>query len=236
MKRKRSKNKNIPTPTRKQLFQGVQKKIESGLPLNIEEYNYFFNYRKGGTFRSKMNEVLPLFTPEEIHNASSEILELYQEEAQSASKYSSIWCPDVELEMIEHFQKHPEEMYEMPPRKFEELVAAIFKNHGFRVELTPATRDGGVDIIAVEDSIITGESVHLVECKRYAANQHVGIGIVQRLLGVVTQMQATKGILVTTSYFTVDAIEAALNTKHVLTLRDYDVLVDWLKGLNLKHI
>lgn len=211
-------------------------KIETGLPLNSEEFNYFFNYRKGGTFRSKMNEVLPLFTSEEIHNASSEISELYQEEAQRASKYSTLWCPDVEVEMIEHFRKHPEEMHEMHPRKFEELVAAIFKNNGFRVELTPATRDGGVDIIAVEDSIITGESVHLVECKRYAESQRVGIGVVQRLLGVVTQMQATKGIIVTTSYFTQDAIEAALNTKHTLTLRDYNVLVNWLKTINPKLI
>ena len=95
-------------------------------------------------------------------------MNLYFRESEQAASYSSIWTPDLELEMIQHFQNHPEEMYSMAPRKFEELIAAIFKNHGFRVELTPATRDGGLDIIAIEDSIITGESVHLVECKRYA--------------------------------------------------------------------
>ena len=44
-------------------------------------------------------------------------------------------------------------------------------------------------------------------------------------------MQATKGIIVTTSFFTLDAVEAALNTKHIMTLRDYDVLVEWLRSI-----
>ena len=198
--------------------------------MNQDESYYLFNYGKGRVFSERLRE-FPLFSVEELSNATTNINELYFEESEQAASYSSIWTPDLELEMIQHFQNHPKETYSMAPRKFEELIAAIFKNHGFRVELTPATRDGGLDIIAIEDSIITGESVHLVECKRYAPEQRVGIGIVQRLLGVVTQMQATKGIIVTTSFFTLDAVEAALNTKHIMTLRDYDVLVEWLRSI-----
>jgi restriction system protein len=198
--------------------------------LNQDESYYLFSYSKGEVFPAKLGE-FPLFSVEEINNATTDIRDLYFEEPKRASNYATSSPPDLELEMIQHFQRHPEEMYSIAPRKFEELIAAIFKNHGFRVELTPPTRDGGIDIIAIEDSIITGESVHLVECKRYAREQRVGIGIVQRLLGVVTQMQATKGIIVTTSYFSADAVEAALNTKHIMTLRDYDVLVAWLRDI-----
>ena len=207
----------------------ILRKIDGGEPLSQEDYYRLF---QNGMFSDdEIGNILSLFGAEEIANAASEILEIYKEEPKRISEYLNIWCPDLELEMIKYFRDHPEEMYSMAPRKFEELIAAIFKNHGFNVELTPATRDGGIDIIAVENSKLTGENVHLVECKRYARYKHVGIGIVQRLLGVVTQMQATKGIIVTTSFFTSDAKEAASNSKHVLTLRDYDVLVDWLNEL-----
>ncbi len=207
----------------------VWAKIGEGKPLNQHEYNKVF--KKGLFSDDELGSVFSLFGAEEIANATSEILEIYKEEPKRGSQDLNIWCPDLELEMIGYFRDHPEEMYSMAPRKFEELIAAIFKNHGFNVELTPPTRDGGVDIIAVEKSELTGESVHLVECKRYARDSHVGIGIVQRLLGVVTQMKATKGIIVTTSFFTADAKDAASHSKHVLALRDYDVLADWLKAI-----
>jgi hypothetical protein len=34
--------------------------------------------------------------------------------------------------------KHPEKMQDLTPRKFEELVAALFRAKGYDVELTPA--------------------------------------------------------------------------------------------------
>jgi restriction system protein len=163
--------------------------------------------------------------------SEGKIFPLYKEARKPLPKSLSIYCSELESEMIQFFRRHPEQMYSMPPRKFEELIAAIFKNHGFKVQLTPETRDGGIDIIAVEHSNLTGESIHLIECKRYAPYNYVGIGVVQRLLGVVTQTQATRGIVVTTSFFTSDAKKVGSDTKHILTLRDYDLLVEWLKEI-----
>ena len=51
-----------------------------------------------------------------------------------------------EADLIEHFALNPEEMREMPHRKFEELIAEIFSRFGYDVELTKQTRDGGTDI------------------------------------------------------------------------------------------
>jgi restriction system protein len=107
---------------------------------------------------------------------------------------------DVEREMFSYFARHPDQMRLIPPRKFEELVAAIFRNNGFDVTLTPETRDGGIDIFAVQKNVFGGDLLHLIECKRYAANNKVGIGVVQRLAGIVDQYRANRGIIVTTKY------------------------------------
>src|SRR5262249_26534719 len=43
----------------------------------------------------------------------------------------------------------PAYLDQLTPRRFEELIASLFRNHGFKVELTARTRDGGYDIVAV---------------------------------------------------------------------------------------
>jgi DNA polymerase III subunit epsilon len=146
----------------------------------------------------------------------------------SPTAQTALSIRSVEQEMLAYFARNPHALYGMSPRKFEEFVAAIFKNNGFSVQLTPPSRDGGVDIIAVQHSALTGATVNLIECKRYAPNRPVGIGIVQRLVGVVEQNRAGKGILVTTSTFTRDAIRVAEATPHSLALRDYDAVCEWL--------
>jgi len=54
----------------------------------------------------------------------------------------------VDKQLIDYLNKHPERMYELNPRRFEELVAAILKDLGYAVQLTAQGADGGVDIIA----------------------------------------------------------------------------------------
>jgi restriction system protein len=98
---------------------------------------------------------------------------------------------------MQYFRQHPNELYKLDPRNFEELVAELFQGFGFDVELTAQTRDQGRDVIAIAHK--PANIRFLIECKRYAAERAVGIAPVQRLLGVVTSEQATKGILVTTA-------------------------------------
>lgn len=135
---------------------------------------------------------------------------------------------DIEREVLTYFSSHPEQLYTLPPRRFEELIASIFRQNGFSVELTPETRDGGIDIIAVQKSAITGGTLHLIECKRYSPQNLVGIGVVQRMLGVVEQHSATQGLIVTTSGFSRDAHLVAERAQHRLVLHDYNRIVEWL--------
>jgi restriction system protein len=85
------------------------------------------------------------------------------------------------------------------PRQFEELIAALFRNHGFEVELTAQTQDGGYDIVAASHSRLSSE-VALIEVKHFAPHRPVGVGLVRALYGVKHFQNADKVILVTSSY------------------------------------
>lgn len=128
---------------------------------------------------------------------------------------------------ITYLREHPAAMRRMEPRAFEELVARFFDGFGFAVELTAQCRDGGRDVVAIDDK---DQRKYLIECKRYNTRK-VGIEIVQRLNGVVAGEGATKGIIATTSAFTKPATDfLALNTvKWRLEGRDFDGLIDWLE-------
>ena len=157
--------------------------------------------------------------------------ELYAHASSHEIGQSKIWIPNIESEMIEYFSQFPQRMHSMPPRKFEELIASIFKNQGFSVSLTPEFKDGGFDVVAVQNDEYTGESRYLIECKRYSKDNKVGVGIVRSLYGVVVAEEATKGIIVTTSFFTRGAIEHSQQHLAKLSLSDYEAVTKWLKEL-----
>jgi hypothetical protein len=131
--------------------------------------------------------------------------------------------------LIGELSKKPEILHKLPPRRFEELIAELLSRDGLEVHLTPQTRDGGRDILAFQNSTV-GRHLYLVECKRHNPGNPVGVSIVQRLYGVVTQERATAGLIVTTSRFTKDALSFAETVQHQIGLKDYEVLKHWLKA------
>jgi Holliday junction resolvasome RuvABC ATP-dependent DNA helicase subunit len=92
--------------------------------------------------------------------------------------------------------------------EFERLITALLVRMEFRAEMTKATGDGGIDIVAVLDKPILGGK-YLFQCKRYAPDNLVGASTVRDFYGAVTADKAVKGILVTTSDFTAQAREFA---------------------------
>jgi len=92
----------------------------------------------------------------------------------------------------------------LTPRQFEELIAGLFRNHGFDVHLTACTRDGGYDIVAATHTSLSRETI-LIEVKHFAPNRPVGVGVVRALYGVTKLRDASRGILATSSYVSRDA-------------------------------
>lgn len=89
---------------------------------------------------------------------------------------------------------------------FEKVVAALLRKMGFQTELTEITGDGGIDIIATLDRPLIGGR-YLIQCKRFAPDNLVGAAAVRDFYGAVTADRlAVKGILITTSSFTSQAL------------------------------
>jgi hypothetical protein len=132
----------------------------------------------------------------------------------------------LDAKLLEYFRRHPARLHELTSRQFEEIIAILFEEFGFSVELTKRTRDGGKDIVAVRHS--PAKLKYLIECKHYSQGHVVGVGIVRELLGVVTLEKGSKGILATTSHFTREATAVFKTIPWLLEGRDFDGLVEWL--------
>ncbi len=134
-------------------------------------------------------------------------------------------CVDDRLK--EYFAYHPEKLYSLSPRKFEELIAEILKDFSYECELTPATRDGGRDIYAYAHTGVTS-FLMFVECKRYRKDHKVGIDVIQRLHGAAEIAGAHKTMIVTTSFFTKPAYSEQRRINKRMELADYQTLNAWL--------
>lgn len=130
--------------------------------------------------------------------------------------------------ILRYLNRNPNALYELAPRRFEELIAELLSREGFEVHLTPRTRDGGLDILAVQNSSV-GRQLYVVECKRYARQRRIDVGLVRSLYGVVEQRRVTAGVLVTTSYFSKDALKFREAVEWRLALKDYDAVRDWIR-------
>lgn len=124
--------------------------------------------------------------------------------------------------------REPESIYQLPPRSFEELIAGLIDDMGWEVVLTPQTRDGGRDIIALLNNEL-GRHLCLIEAKRYAANRKVGVDLVRTLYGTVTHEEATSGLLVTTARFSKEAQAFASQHTNRLGLKDYEDVLQWIR-------
>ncbi len=141
---------------------------------------------------------------------------------------------EVNDELIKFLAIHPEFMLQLHHRKFEELIASIFRNKGYEVTLTPPTRDGGKDIIALYKSPF-GHQMFIIECKRYNKENKVGVELVRNLYGVKTAERCTQGILVTTSTFSKYAIDFVKPLKYELELKDFTDITNWCKEYGNKQ-
>ena len=96
---------------------------------------------------------------------------------------------------------------------FEHVVVRLLVKMGYGGSMEDAGRavgrsgDGGIDGIIKQDRL--GLDNVYVQAKRYAAENSVGAGEVRNLAGALQMHKATKGVLITTSGFTKDAITTA---------------------------
>lgn len=136
---------------------------------------------------------------------------------------------DISQELVRYLARNPSKLHELSPRRFEELVAELFRDMGYDVELTPASKDGGFDIRAVRKTDV-GHGLYFIECKRYSEQNKVGVEVVRGLNGIVESEKATGGVVVTSSFFTKGAFDFRDRNRYRLDLADKDRLQEYLKN------
>lgn len=123
----------------------------------------------------------------------------------------------------------------MPWEDFEyfvrELFDKMFNVDGGEVKVTQASHDGGVDAIAFDDDPIRGGKF-VIQAKRY--NNVVPVSAVRDLYGTMIHEGATKGILVTTSFYGKEAYDFAKDKP--ITLIDGQALLGLLNKYGYSNL
>jgi restriction system protein len=132
--------------------------------------------------------------------------------------------------LIAYIDSHPEELYSLTPRQFEEFIAELLSKMGYKVRLGPGSKDGGVDVFAERDQDF-GPELTLVQCKRHNRDHKVGEPIIKQLHADVNDRRASKGLVVTSSFFTSTALKYIESSKYRLGGADFDKLQAWIARL-----
>lgn len=131
--------------------------------------------------------------------------------------------------LVERIRRNPSELHRIRPRQFEELICELLARMGWKVELTPESNDGGYDIFGISGSTGGVTSSWIIECKKYAPENKVGVSVVRSLCGVKEQIKAANAMIVTTSTFTRGALNLS-NSRWDLSLKDYQSVLEWAAG------
>jgi len=136
--------------------------------------------------------------------------------------------------ILEILRRDPEQMFAIPPRTWDEIIAGTYERSGFdRVTLTPRSRDAGRDVIAEKTG--WGAVRFVDQVKAYKPGHLVTAEEVRALDFVLLSDQgATKGIVTTTSGFAPLISEDPLIRPYLPTrieLVDGQQLIQRLKAL-----
>ncbi len=121
-----------------------------------------------------------------------------------------------------------QDLQAMDPAAFECYIGRLFELEGYRVDYTPQSGDGGVDLLLRRPGRsrrAASEGIALVQCKRYAASHSVGSPELQQFSGALRRAFTHEGYFVTTSFFTPAAQEWA--RKEGIHLIDGLALLQW---------
>jgi restriction system protein len=104
------------------------------------------------------------------------------------------------FDIIDEVLRDPTTAFQIPPQKWEEMIAGAYKKAGFdEVTLTPRSGDHGRDVIAIKRA--HGIVRVIDQVKAYAPGHLVPANDVRALIGVLQTDGAAKGFLTTTSDF-----------------------------------
>lgn len=158
--------------------------------------------------------------------------------------FASIWMYGCYRLSLHYELKHknlvlPDETYEkmiinrihhMDGRQFEEFCGFVFEKNGMKCEITPATRDGGKDLI------LNGNTY--VECKCYSKGNLCSTPMINKLLGACVSDGIQNGIFITTSGYSKDCYDMLERVNKNISLKLWNIydLTDLCMGLDKEAV
>lgn len=130
-----------------------------------------------------------------------------------------------------------EKIRDASPAFFEGLVVNLLVAMGYGGSVTDAGRaigrsgDGGVDGVIDQDAL--GLDRVYIQAKRYADGNNVGPSAIRDFFGSLDRFKASKGLFVTTSSFTSEAVETAQMLSKRIVLIDGDTLTKLMVRYNV---
>jgi deoxyadenosine/deoxycytidine kinase len=199
--------------------------LSKGNPYLLKLFSYYINQNKY-SLEQIFNLVNQDFSQKGIIDKSGFEIS----DTSAAFKHITSDIQIVNKSILDKIRFRPEDIHQLHSRQFEEMVAELMEKRGYNVDLTKATHDGGKDLIIAHQADI-GNFIYYVECKRYAPTNPVGVNLVRELAGTISVDRVTAGIMVTSSYFSPDAIEFSEKIKNQMSLIDFIKLKEWLKNI-----
>ena len=105
-------------------------------------------------------------------------------------------------DLVKRVANNPAILDELEWRDMERLIAEAFLGLGFDVELTPASKDGGKDVVLTYKGMS-----YVVEIKHWRSGKRVGQVEIEKFLHVVVHEKRNAGLLLSTSGYCNNAFE-----------------------------
>ncbi|MCK5057373.1 MAG: restriction endonuclease [Candidatus Aminicenantes bacterium] len=138
---------------------------------------------------------------------------------------------DITPEIIEWLREDPKRISKLKPDQFENLIANRLELIRFNVKKIGNTysQDGGIDLIAWP------KSTHLpfliaIQAKHKQTGSPIGPSVVREFKGAIESHPIDIGLLVTNTRFTPSARWFRDKHAHIIRLRDFDDLRNWINS------
>lgn len=135
-------------------------------------------------------------------------------------------------ELMAWLRKHPEDLLRVHPGTFELIIAEIFRDQGYDVEVIGSWNesDGGIDVIAIRRDTTVGEFRVGIQCKRYVKTRVVSADRVWALNSRLDKFHLHKGVIATTARFEKSVLMDLETHLWRIDLRDYSRLKEDLEA------
>lgn len=152
-------------------------------------------------------------------NISEILMELNKRLYFGITSQREVICYGEYKENIIRALKEPEFLDNLSNRDFEEMINEYLIAQNLTIEYQPANRDRGYDFFVPMLSCV-------IEVKKYGKNSKISLSTIRSLLGTMMEINASKGIIISSSDFTQSAINFVQSLEQEIVLLSLNDLLE----------